>query len=108
MATYGIIAAGFTLYLNKDNETSLKDNIIAALEIITVTVPAALPTALGAGISLAISRLSHKNISCIKPDKVNVAAKVNICAFDKTGTLTELGLDVLGCRPVNQGGGFTK
>ncbi|KAM3142599.1 hypothetical protein pb186bvf_005258 [Paramecium bursaria] len=104
LAMYGIIAAGFTLYLNRDNGTTSKDNIISALEIITVTVPAALPTALGAGISLAISRLAHKNISCIKPDKVNVAAKINICAFDKTGTLTELGLDVLGCRPVTQGG----
>jgi cation-transporting ATPase 13A3/4/5 len=30
-----------------------------------------------------------------------VAAKINICAFDKTGTLTELGLDVVGFRPVD-------
>lgn len=38
---------------------------------------------------------------------MNVAAKVNICAFDKTGTLTELGLDVVGFRPI-KGIGFDK
>ena len=61
-------------------------------------MPATLPTALGAGISLALKRLEDKSIQCVKPDKINVASKVNLVAFDITGTLTELGLDVLGCR----------
>ena len=70
----------------------------------TIIVPPTLPTALGAGISLAINRLEEHSIQCIKPDNVNVAAKVNIIGFDKTGTLTELVLEVLGCRPIKAQG----
>ena len=73
--------------------------MLRALEVLTIIIPPALPTALAAGISLSISRLKEKNISCVKTDKVNVAGIINVCAFDKTGTLTELGLDVLGFRP---------
>jgi cation-transporting ATPase 13A3/4/5 len=73
------------------------DSLVNGLELITICVPPTLPTALGAGIHLAVERLEKQKILCVKPDKVNVAGKVNLSLFDKTGTLTELGLDVLGC-----------
>lgn len=78
--------------------------VIRGLEVITICVPPALPTALSAGILLSINRLSLKQISCIKPDKVNVGGVVTICGFDKTGTLTESGLAVFGCKPVKDNG----
>lgn len=74
--------------------------IINSLDLITITVPPALPTCLSIGVSFALSRLSKKNIFCISPNKVNVAGKITIMCFDKTGTLTEDGLDLYGVRTV--------
>jgi len=70
------------------------------LDLITITVPPALPTCLSIGISFALARLSKKRIYCISPNRVIVAGKITIMCFDKTGTLTEDGLDLYGVRPV--------
>ena len=77
-----------------------KEIIIKSLDLITTTVPPALPACLGIGISYAINRLKKYGIICINRDRVNVAGKVNICVFDKTGTLTEDHLDIFGYRNV--------
>jgi len=74
--------------------------IIKASEIVTVTVPPALPTCMQIGISVALSRLKKKRIYCISPNKINETGRVNVMCFDKTGTLTEDGLDLLGVRSV--------
>lgn len=74
----------------------ISDIIDKCLDIITVTVPPALPTAMSVGISFAISRLTKKSIFCIAPSKINVCGRVNLMCFDKTGTLTEDCLDLLG------------
>ena len=77
-------------------------NIIdRCLNLITITVPPALPAAMTAGTAFAISRLKKKKIFCISPPRVNVAGRVNMMVFDKTGTLTEDGLQVYGFRGVN-------
>lgn len=47
--------------------------ILNSLDLITVTVPPALPTCLSIGISFAMSRLKSYNIFCISPPKVNIA-----------------------------------
>ncbi|CAK80951.1 unnamed protein product (macronuclear) [Paramecium tetraurelia] len=107
LAFLGVVQSVISLYLDFSNDATVGEAIINALELLTIIIPPALPTALAAGVSLALNRLEKQKIQCIKPDKVNVAAKVNICAFDKTGTLTELGLDVVGFRPI-KGMGFDK
>lgn len=77
-------------------------NIIdRCLNLITITVPPALPAAMTAGTAFAISRLKKKKIFCISPPRVNVSGRVNMMVFDKTGTLTEDGLQVYGFRGVN-------
>jgi len=68
------------------------DIIDRCLNLITITVPPALPAAMTAGTAFAISRLKAKKIFCISPQRVNVAGRVNMMVFDKTGTLTEDGL----------------
>jgi cation-transporting ATPase 13A3/4/5 len=73
---------------------------IKASQIITITVPPALPTCMQIGISVALSRLQVKQTYCISPQKINEAGRINCMCFDKTGTLTEEGLDILGVRPV--------
>lgn len=73
--------------------------VLYGLDLITVTVPPALPLALTISTVLAVRRLKHNKdsqIMTISPTRVNVAAKVNLMCFDKTGTLTEDGLDVQG------------
>ncbi len=68
------------------------------LDLITITVPPALPAAMSIGTSFALSRLKKKQIYCISPPRVNMAGKIGVFCFDKTGTLTEDGLSVLGYR----------
>lgn len=73
---------------------------IKFLDLITTTVPPALPTCLGVGVSYAVSRLSLQKIICINRERVNIVGKINTIVFDKTGTLTEDHLDISGYRPI--------
>lgn len=68
------------------------------LNLITITVPPALPACMSIGVSFALSRLKEKGIFCIAPQRVNMAGKITVFCFDKTGTLTEEGLSVYGFR----------
>lgn len=73
-----------------------------SLDLITITVPPALPAAMTVGTVFAINRLKKKRIFCISPPRVNVSGRVNLMVFDKTGTLTEDGLQVFGYRGVDE------
>lgn len=63
-----------------------------SLDLLTITVPPALPAAMTIGTVFAINRLKKKKIFCISPPRINVSGRVNLMVFDKTGTLTEDGL----------------
>jgi len=101
-----IAIGGFLIDLPKFLEAAKGDSslvrmiIIKASQIVTVTIPPALPTCINIGISVALRRLKKKETFCIAPTKINEAGRINIMCFDKTGTLTEEGLDLLGVRPV--------
>jgi cation-transporting ATPase 13A2 len=71
-----------------------------SLDLITITVPPALPAAMTVGTVFALSRLKKKKIFCISPPRVNISGRVNLMVFDKTGTLTEDGLQVYGFRGI--------
>jgi len=73
-----------------------------SLDLLTITVPPALPAAMTVGTVFAISRLKKKKIYCISPPRINVSGRVNLMVFDKTGTLTEEGLQVFGFRGVDR------
>uniref|UniRef100_A0A3P8ZB13 Polyamine-transporting ATPase 13A3 n=1 Tax=Esox lucius TaxID=8010 RepID=A0A3P8ZB13_ESOLU len=74
--------------------------IIESLDIITITVPPALPAAMTAGIVYAHRRLKLIGIFCISPQRINICGQLNLVCFDKTGTLTEDGLDLWGVQRV--------
>ncbi|XP_068137260.1 polyamine-transporting ATPase 13A3 isoform X2 [Hyperolius riggenbachi] len=74
--------------------------IIESLDIITITVPPALPAAMTAGIVYAQRRLRKIGIFCISPQRINICGQLNLVCFDKTGTLTEDGLDLWGIQRV--------
>lgn len=63
-----------------------KTIIIESLDIITITVPPALPAAMTAGIVYAQRRLKHIGIFCISPQRINICGQINLVCFDKVGT----------------------
>lgn len=57
--------------------------IIKSLDIITITVPPALPAAMTAGIVYAQRRLKNLRIFCISPQRINICGQINLVCFDK-------------------------
>lgn len=96
----GIVAfIGFLITLPVMLETMGTVEIIdKSLNLITITIPPALPAAMTCGTLFAIGRLRPNQIFCISPQRINVAGRIKNFVFDKTGTLTEEGLSVLGFR----------
>ncbi|XP_014866952.1 PREDICTED: probable cation-transporting ATPase 13A3 isoform X1 [Poecilia mexicana] len=95
----------YSIVLSVMNGVEVKTIIIESLDIITITVPPALPAAMTAGIVYAQRRLKKIGIFCISPQRINICGQINLVCFDKTGTLTEDGLDMWGVQRV-EGGRF--
>uniref|UniRef100_A0A8C5C696 ATPase 13A3 n=1 Tax=Gadus morhua TaxID=8049 RepID=A0A8C5C696_GADMO len=97
----GVAAIGFiySIVLSVMKE----EIILESLDIITITVPPALPAAMTAGIVYAQRRLKQIGIFCISPQRINICGQINLVCFDKTGTLTEDGLDMWGIHRVENG-----
>ncbi|KAM3822026.1 polyamine-transporting ATPase 13A3-like isoform 5-T6 [Vipera latastei] len=70
--------------------------VLESLDILTITVPPALPAAMTAGVVYAQRRLRRKQIFSLSPQRINLCGQLNLMCFDKTGTLTEDGLDFWG------------
>jgi cation-transporting P-type ATPase 13A2 len=101
MAFMSIFGFLISIRYMRDNNMTWFEIINKGLDLITTTVPPALPACLGIGISYALSRLKKSGIKCINRQRVNVAGQVNLICFDKTGTLTEDHLQLYGFRPIN-------
>ncbi|KAJ8403208.1 hypothetical protein AAFF_G00354250 [Aldrovandia affinis] len=95
----------YSIVLSIMNSVPAKTIIIESLDIITITVPPALPAAMTAGIVYAQRRLKLIGIFCISPQRINICGQLNLVCFDKTGTLTEDGLDLWGIQRA-EGGRF--
>jgi cation-transporting ATPase 13A2 len=67
----------------------LVDLVMKFFDLITITVPPALPVSMTFGIIYAVERLEKKGIFCIAQNKVIVGGMIEFSCFDKTGTLTE-------------------
>lgn len=72
-------------------------------DLITITVPPALPVSMTFGIIYAIDRLESKSIFCIAQSKVIAGGMIEFCCFDKTGTLTEDYMDFYALIPSSGG-----
>ncbi|XP_061588580.1 polyamine-transporting ATPase 13A3-like isoform X2 [Cololabis saira] len=101
----GVAGIGFiyTIVLSIMSKVPAKTIIIESLDIITITVPPALPAAMTAGIVYAQRRLKRVGIFCISPQRINMCGQLNLVCFDKTGTLTEDGLDLWGIQRAERG-----
>ncbi|KAJ6655487.1 hypothetical protein lerEdw1_005065, partial [Lerista edwardsae] len=98
----GVAGVGFlyTVIISIIYQVSAHIIVIESLDIITITVPPALPAAMTAGIVYAQRRLKKIGIFCISPQRINICGQLNLVCFDKTGTLTEDGLDLWGIQRV--------
>jgi P-type E1-E2 ATPase len=92
MAILAVVGFLCTLPAMLSQNFSTFEIVDRSLDLITITVPPALPAAMTVGTVFAINRLKNKKIFCISPPRVNVSGRVNLMVFDKTGTLTEDGL----------------
>ncbi|XP_055738736.1 polyamine-transporting ATPase 13A3-like isoform X2 [Salvelinus fontinalis] len=101
----GVAGIGFiyTIVLSIIHQVPAKTIVVESLDIITITVPPALPAAMTAGIVYAQRRLKRVGIFCISPQRINICGQLNLVCFDKTGTLTEDGLDLWGIQRVENG-----
>ncbi|XP_030015229.1 probable cation-transporting ATPase 13A3 [Sphaeramia orbicularis] len=101
----GVAGIGFiyTIVLSIMNKVPAKLIALKSLDIITITVPPALPAAMTAGIVYAQRRLKRVGIFCISPQRINMCGQLNLVCFDKTGTLTEDGLDLWGFQRAEHG-----
>lgn len=100
MALVGIIGFVTTIPTLLAQGATTPVLIDKSLDLLTVTVPPALPATMSAGVAFAVARLKKQQIYCISPPRVNLSGRVQIFVFDKTGTLTEDGLQILGLRGV--------
>lgn len=100
MAVVGVVGFLATLPQLIKLGTTTDDLVDKSLDLITITVPPALPAAMSVGVAFAIQRLKKSQIFCISPPRVNICGMVQIMVFDKTGTLTEDGLQILGLRGI--------
>jgi len=102
MACIAVCGFAVTLPLQMGEDILTSTLIDRSLDLITITVPPAIPAAMTCGVVFALQRLKRQKIFCISPERVNVAGRVTKFVFDKTGTLTEEGLSVLGFRAATE------
>ena len=102
MAILALVAMATTVPLQVELHVPVEIFVDRALDLLTVTVPPALPAAMSCGIVFAINRLKKQDIFCISPPRINLAGQISTFVFDKTGTLTQEGLTVLGFRATDK------
>ncbi|KPP76847.1 putative cation-transporting ATPase 13A3 [Scleropages formosus] len=105
MCLVAVAAIGFiyTIVISIMHQVPAQTIIVKCLDIITITVPPALPAAMTAGIVYAQRRLKRAGIFCISPQRINICGQLNLVCFDKARTLTEDGLDLWGIQRVEAG-----
>ncbi|XP_067658153.1 polyamine-transporting ATPase 13A3-like isoform X1 [Haliotis asinina] len=100
IASLGFI---YTIVLMVQDGEQAGDIVLRSLDLITITVPPALPAALTVGIVFAQHRLKKGQIFCISPRGINICGTLNVVCFDKTGTLTEDGMKMQSVVPSPNG-----
>ncbi|XP_050414163.1 polyamine-transporting ATPase 13A3 isoform X2 [Patella vulgata] len=102
LAFIALMGFVYTLTLMIIDGDEVGEIILRCLDLVTITVPPALPAALAVGVVFAQMRLKKSSIFCISPNCINISGAVNAVCFDKTGTLTEDGLEMRGVIPVRK------
>jgi magnesium-transporting ATPase (P-type) len=97
------IATFIVLVILIHKYAAVKDLVQKFFDLITITVPPALPVSMTFGIIYAVERLEGKKIFCIAQNKVITGGMIEFSCFDKTGTLTEDFMDFYALIPADSG-----
>lgn len=76
MAVLAIVGFLATIPFMMRAGTELREMIDRSLDLITITVPPALPAAMSCGMIFAINRLKANDIFCISPPRINLAGSI--------------------------------
>jgi cation-transporting P-type ATPase 13A2 len=76
MALVGIVGFAATLPVLINIGLDTPALIDKSLDLITITVPPALPATMSVGVAFAIQRLKRSKIFCISPPRVNVSGMI--------------------------------
>ena len=76
MALVGIVGFAATLPVLINIGLDKPALIDKSLDLITITVPPALPATMSVGVAFAIQRLKRSKIFCISPPRVNVSGMI--------------------------------
>lgn len=94
MFCISLIGFAYSCYIAIKNQDSARDIFFKSVDVITITVPPALPLAMTIGLIYAQARLKKAKINTVSPQRINICGQIDVVSFDKTGTLTEDGLDL--------------
>lgn len=99
LLSIALIGLVYTIIIFTKYGSPIGSMIKRGLDLITITVPPALPIAMSIATAFSVRRLKHESIFCTSPQRINVCGRIDVMCFDKTGTLTEDSLDVFGALP---------
>ncbi|KAM9316543.1 putative cation-transporting ATPase 13A4 [Gastrophryne carolinensis] len=99
LVALSLVAVIYTAIVKTGNNDSTTDVVVWCFIMITVCIPASLPSGLTLCILYAQTRLQWNGIFCLSAQRINMCGQLNIICFDKTGTLTEDGMEPWGVIP---------
>jgi len=76
MAFIAIFGFAFTIPAMVASGVGIAVIIDRSLDLITITVPPALPAVMSVGVAFAVRRLRKKDIFCISPPRVNISGRI--------------------------------
>ncbi|UKJ88920.1 ion-translocating ATPase [Theileria orientalis] len=81
--------ASVAIVVKKSNYKSIKKLLLVSSRILVSVIPPEFPITLSMAVTIGLIQLRRKGIYCTEPNRLPMAATIDVVAFDKTGTLTQ-------------------
>ncbi|UKK01294.1 ion-translocating ATPase [Theileria orientalis] len=81
--------ASVAIVVKKSNYKSIKKLLLVSSRILVSVIPPEFPITLSMAVTIGLIQLRRKGIYCTEPNRLPLAATIDVVAFDKTGTLTQ-------------------
>ncbi|EAN31112.1 HAD ATPase P-type family IC family protein [Theileria parva strain Muguga] len=75
--------------VRNSNYKSLKKLLLVSSRILVSVIPPEFPVTISMAVTIGLIQLRKKGIYCTAPNRLPLAANIDVIAFDKTGTLTQ-------------------